>query len=180
MTKITPILLALFLLTSCVRINFHGLTSGYRKENKKTTIVFIEDLSNMSNFDSKTIYSVNGNTLRKELTKYENVLVYFWSPFCSSASCIALNAAQRICDDQKLELFVVADCYDNNIPYFNEQIKNPILTMDHKYYKTNMAQKISKRFTNDLIQAPVIDTLEWYRFFRFKNGKFTTAQRELL
>lgn len=171
------ILIVMFAINACVRVNLHGLTSGYRKEILKTSIVFTDDLTKMNAFDSKIIYTVNGNTLRNKLENYDNALVYFWSPFCSGTSCISLDAAQRICDEKKLELFVVADCYDNNIPYFNAKTKNPILAMDHQYYKSNLAQKVENRFTEDLIQ--IQDTIITFRFLHFSNGKYTTARINL-
>lgn len=113
------------------------------------------------------------------MSNHKKSVIYSWSPNCGSSSCIPLFRAQKICDEQDIKLYVLLEYYDAQALEFQGQIRNPILAMNHKHYKSNFANKVGKRFRQDLLNQPIKDTLSWYRFLYFEGGNFISASREL-
>lgn len=179
MKNICFILLVLFC-SSCFHGSFKGLTSGYKKEKESLNIEFLDSIEDIEKLDSKTIYSLNGETLKKEISKYNKSLIYFWSINCSSESCLPLHAVQRYCDDNDMKLFVVLDYYDKEMTATFDEIKYPFFSIDHLYYKTNFANKYHKKFLNDLIRFELSDSLSWKRYYYFEGDEFKKVERTIV
>lgn len=173
------VLLLITILSSCISGSFKGLTNGYKSENDNLTIRF--DGANTFNKknNKNIIYATNGIDLQERLAQNDKSMVYFWSVNCHSDVCAPLFVVQRLCDKNNIELYIVLDYYDSKINKFYDQVDNAILSADHKYYKTRMANKLSRKFRTDLIGTTPKDTLSWYRYFYFNKGGFSKAERKI-
>lgn len=178
MKNICFVLLVLFC-SSCFYGSFKGLTSGYKTEKEYLNIVFLDSIENIEKLDSQTIYSLNGETLKKEISKHKNSLVYFWSINCYSEYCHPLHVVQSYCNDNDMKLFVVIDYYDKDLITVFGQTKNPLLSINHLYYKTNFVNKYNKKFLNDLIGFELSDSLSWKRYYYFEGDKFKKVERTI-
>lgn len=179
MKKLFYLLLVIFC-SSCFYGSFKGLTSGYKKEKEYLNIVFLDSIDNIEKLDLQIIYSLNGETLKKEISKHKNSLVYFWSINCYSENCHPLHAVQSYCDDNDMKLFVVLDYYDRELTSTFSEIKHPFFSIDHFYYKTNFTNKYKKRFLNDLVGFELNDSISWKRYYYFEEDEFKKVERTIV
>lgn len=166
----------LFCLTSCsYNGSFQGLY-GYSettiKENPKTFIFKNNVCDVVNNKDEAKVYITNGLKLKNCFKDFENSVVYFWKPKCSSKICIPLEIIANRCKERNLKLFIVAEYYDTEMMNKKYNMDNPIYAIDTKYYNSNLTSKYLSRFQSDLINNSSLDT---NGFFLFKNGSFVNS-----
>lgn len=186
MKKIIQILIIIFylgLLTSCsINGSLQGLFSYYKKTEKEGKIIFLKfnaDIDYLKTYrDSTTIILANGKEIKNYIKKFEQSLIYIWSPKCKSKFCYSLDLLQEICLQKEIELFIVAEYYDSKYMSKNYKILHPIIGIDTRYYKTNLTSKYLSNFIKDLIdEVDNITFKEIYnaQFFSFRNGKFENS-----
>jgi hypothetical protein len=150
--------------------------SYYKKTKGLNNELFEEvnseiNLSNIKTGGVPKIIITNGAVLKECMQQIENGLVYLWSPKCSSKICYPLDVIQKECNNYGLELFIVAEYYDNELMNKNYNIDRPILGIDISYYKTNLTSKYLSKFIEDLtLQKDIND-----KFIFLKNGSFTKS-----
>ena len=166
----------LFSLQSCIKPSFRGLTSGYKKERSNLDIVFMDTIPNLKDLTKTSIYAVNANTLKEQLQLFDTSLLYFWSPYCSSDSCIPLEVVQRICDEQGVKLFVIANYYDKAIQVEEGVLDLPIFSVDHLFYKSNFVNTYTNRFQKDIVGYKLNDSISYYRYYYFSKDEFVEVQ----
>lgn len=149
---------ATFSMVSCIHIvgegsSFRGLYSYYEREKKQNPDLFVKD--NNGRCDIKNdhrVHLINGNTLKECLKNKEQAVVYIWTINCHSKVCIPLDNLQKLCDEKKVDLYVVAEYYDAAKMKLDYNIERPIFGIDTEHYHSNLTSKYLKSFLKDLTQ----------------------------
>lgn len=172
--------ISVFLMLSCsINGSFQGLYSYHKKTKKSSPYLLVktnswDSICSLSKNDVGKIYVINGADLRECLeNKKEDAILYIWGPKCKSPVCYPLNVLQQICDENKLELYIIAEYYDAELMQMDYIIERPIFGIDTEFYKTNLTSKYLSRFLGDLI--PNKDIQELNRFYYFKKGKYINS-----
>jgi len=189
--KLLSFIIYLGILQSCISIQTKSLSetpgfySGY-KELPKTTqdsIIFTNtslDISKIKN-DGK-IYSITGHQLIESLKKTDSVMVYFWSIYCSSKSCVPLNIIEQYCKNKNLDLFVITEYYHDfsQIRLQYRSLEKPLFSINEQFYKTQYCNKYIKLFRNDLlINQDVSSDDILNNYFVFNKGILTETMKVL-
>ncbi len=165
-------ILALFAFSSCtIRGNFRGLYSFYAKTKATNPELLLKpppgsSICEIINTDTPKVYVINGSSLKECLKSRDKAIVYVWSSRCQSELCYSLNLVQQKCDAKGVELFIVAEYYDDELMRFKYRIEHPILGIDTEYYKTNFTSRYMSRFLHDLASIQKFEN----RFLYFENG----------
>ena len=161
---------------------FQGLFSYYNVTKKESEIQFIHlneiDECHHFDFDSAKVLVANGIELKNYLEKYENSLIYIWSPKCKSQYCFSLNILQEICSQKDIKLLVVAEYYDSNYMSKYYDLEHSIIGIDVKYYNTNLTSGYLSKFIVDLTNGMYScgsNNENNCSFLSFHNGKFENA-----
>jgi len=168
------------MLQSCT-ISF-GIRSGYKKLSKtdREKIVFLDTNKDICDIkDCEKIYSITGKQLLNCIDTNENVMVYFWKPYCTSEFCYLLTHVKKYCDSQDLVLYAVISEYYNLKRTFSEieYISQPLFSINEHYYQTQNQQKFIKLFMSELLQDEKLSNeIFWHTSFVFKNGKLIDSR----
>lgn len=173
MNKYKYLLVLSIYFSSCsISGSFQGLY-GYQKKVTKIDSNLIqkskEDICLISTPRDPIIYRINGKDLRKCINNTPKALLYIWRPNCSSKICIPLNNLQKICTNNNMELFIVAEYYDYEKMIKKYEINKPIWGIDCKFYKSNLTKKYLQRFINDITESN--ESYENDYFYYFESGK---------
>lgn len=179
----------LCILTSCIVIspNFTGLKSGYKElnQNQKTKIKFVndsEELNYLNNND--TIRAITSNHIKTIIeNEKSDVVIYLWSPHCSSEVCHPIEYVQEYCSRKNQKLIVVMEYYDFELLRLQntESLDFPLFSINTKHYETDFCNKYTKLFFTDLLNKGELNDEELYkRYFIFSNGKYVSAQSNII
>ncbi len=167
-----------FIIVFCLIIescSINGTLQGYysyqsQTEEKAPSLIqhSKESICELQIRDSVAIFAINGVELRDCLLSIENSLVYLWKPKCSSDICISPKFLQKICDNEGLELFIVAEYYDFEMMNFNYQTERPIFGINDRFYKSSLTKIYIQKFFSDLIGQEY--SKENNNFFLFRKG----------
>lgn len=170
-------------LSGCIITNTPGFYSGYNKMDaaSQSKIIFVSDGEEICNLkNDKKIYSITASHLRNCLEKNDSSIVYFWSPNCSSKSCISLIAAQKYCDTNNYRLYVITEYYDLEKIAPQNVATLPMFSINHKFYHTDYCNKYVRLFTKELIRDKPLSKEETYnRFYVFSNDTLVKTKAEL-
>ena len=184
MIKSPFLLLLSFLISGCFIANTPGFYSGYKniQPDRKQNIIFVEDSLEICHLkNDQKIYSITAAQLLKCLQNNDSSIVYFWSPNCSSKSCILLDAAQNHCDRKRYTLYVITEYYDMEKTEPQNTAGLSLFSINHQYYKTDYCNKYVKRFTAELTKNGAPDKGEsYYRYCLFYKDKFVRRKENLL
>jgi hypothetical protein len=167
----------LSLCLSCsINGSFQGLYSYYNKTKSKNPGL-LEKLPNsfspceIKKNDTPKIYVTNGIQLQECMKSFDNAIVYVWAPKCKSKNCYPLNLLQQRCNTKNIELFIVAEYYDEELMNVNYNLQRPIFGIDIAYYSSDLTSRYLPGFIRDLTN----ENTEKSRFYRFKNGRLITS-----
>lgn len=155
MMKISTLYLAILILSSCtINGNFQGLRSYYKDTKEKNPNLFVhldaeESLCGENEKFNNKVVIISADDLKPCLVNEYSVL-YIWGAKCRGGVCKPLNASQHLADSANVELFIIAEYYDSVLMDLNYSIKNPILGIDTKYYRSNWTNKYVSSFFYDL------------------------------
>lgn len=174
-------LLMLLLFGGCqiigLRTNFsRDLT---KEQQRKVVWDFPEDDFLPTQNDGR-LYAINGKQMLKTIQQYPKVIVYQWSPHCSSEYCSTLSGFQTLCDQNGITLFVLADYFHDAFSQA-QSLSNPLFIANERYYKTKLCPKLEKRFYIDLLGEETYNEtkdISWYRYCYFEDGKFVKYCRD--
>lgn len=125
--------------------------------------------------DSTRVYLTNGKELKECMAAFDDAIVFIWQPYCHGQFCYSLNALQERCSEKHIELYIVAEYYDNAKMKMNYTINRPIYGIDTKYYKTNLTSKYLSKF---LVELTGTDQMKG-NFVRFKKGEFSSSFKSI-
>ena len=171
-------LISVLLLTFSCRINgnFKGLYSYYNKSKKSNPDLFVipdkaKSICNLTKPNIPKVYIINGMNLKKCFQNKKDIILYIWGPNCKSKICYPLEILQRECDENDIELYIVAEYYDAELMEIIYNIQNPIFGIDIEYYNSNLTSKYLTEFIQDLTGTNDISN----KFYYFKNGAFQNS-----
>jgi len=168
---------ALVFVAGCtVRGSFQGLSSYYSKTKSKNPGLLLRPDDSISickirKSDPARVYIINGNNLKDCVTKEDKAIIYIWAPKCKSRYCYSLNFVQQKCDLKNVELFIVAEYYDNELMQINYQTEHPVFGIDVEYYNMNTTSRYLSRLIYDLTSEENVKG----RFIYLENGLFKKA-----
>lgn len=169
-------------LSSCVITRAPGFHSGYERltSAQQEGIRFVPAGQPIPGATSRLIYAVEAQSLLRALRDHDTTMVYMWGPRCHSSNCASLQSVQSICDKKGYRLYVVAQYYDMEQINLQPLIEKPLLTVDHRFYKSNYCDKYTRLFTDDLRQGKQLpDSLKYARYYLFGKGHFVRAANAL-
>lgn len=176
------LLIGLFSIQSCIITNTPGFYSGYKKltSNDQARIQFIPLNQAIPDTNKNLIYAVNAQSVLKSIQNKDTSVVYIWGPRCRSRFCLSLKSVQEECSNKGYNLLVVAEYYDTTSFKQCPQLNNPLISINHKFYKTDYCQKYTSLFTNELRQGKQIsDSCSYYRYLMFNGSHFIRMQKTL-
>jgi hypothetical protein len=157
-----------------------GLYSYYSKTSEIFPLIIKKPFSSICDIyqkDTSFIYTINGIEIKSCIKKIKRTLLYLWKPKCTSDNCLSLGKVQEYCNENNIELFIVAEYYDYETMKILHLIKRPIFGIDCEYYKTNMTKKYLNSFMNDLLGEKI--NLNGNSYFFFKNGCLDNMSEDL-
>ena len=180
-TKYTLSITTMLILNSCIITNTPGFYNGYKNlsEVEKEKVVFSgANLNQLVN--TGQIVVINGIQLREYAQEVDTLVVYQWSPNCSSKSCILISSCQDYCNTNNYKLAVVADYYETEKMDAQNIGELPILIADHIYYNKYFATSLKKKFYKDFFGTQYEAVKENYnRFYFFYQGKLIGSRNDL-
>lgn len=171
LTFFLPVLLFSLLCSCTINGNLQGLFSYYNKTEKSLPGLLCKpapgtSICGIRNSGVPRVYVIHAGALKDCLKSSRKAIIYIWSSRCRSVLCYSLNLVQERCNAKGIELFIVAEYYDDEFMNFNYNIEHPILGIDTKYYRTNFTSRYIFRFLNELASVSKFEN----RFFYFENG----------
>lgn len=178
---ISILLLLLIIQEGCVVIGYRNHFSRDLTPEQKSKVVWgTSDDWFLSIENDGKLYAINGKQMQKLVQAHSKVIVYQWSPHCSSEYCLPLSTIQTLCDKNGITLFVVADYFHEAFSQ-NQVLSYPLFIADEKYYNTDICNKLEKLFYIDLLGEKTYNETEnisWYRYAYFENGEFVKYCRD--
>jgi len=181
--------LAFFMLTSCIVIEFHGYRSGYRKlspQERGRVKVLPQKRPINALVTNDTIYQINADQLKAFLASEDSALVYFWSPHCPGETCYPVKTVQELAEKQGNNLLVICDYFDFEAVQAQsvKALQYPLLAIHSDYYNSDICAKYQMRFRLDLFDIEEKDDLEtspkYSRYLWFYQGELVTTGARLL
>jgi hypothetical protein len=154
--------------------SFRGLNSYYKKSFKENPSIYsklesFQSICEVNKKNAKTnVIIINGKHLNDCIKTTNKALIYRWGSKCKSTICYPPEIVQSVCNSENIQLFVVAEYYDNEAMMIDYAIDKPIFGIDTKYYKSYLTDKYLARFLNDLNVAKETTN----RYLYFENGEF--------
>ncbi len=187
MRKTNPYII-LLILQSCIITRTPGFYSGYDRltEREKQNIIFTNpdaDICNLSN--DRNIYAITGIQLRACIESRDKVIVYHWTPNCSSRACFPLKTMQDYSTKKGYHLFAVARYYDSERMFDENRYltDSPLFSVNEVYYETKYCNKYDRLFFNNLLLGQNTKKEDFYStIFIFDNGILvgTSSDEEIL
>ncbi len=182
MKQFIPLLFFITIIQSaCVITNTPGFYSGYKKllPEQLSMVKFLDNEAIISR-DNTKIFAVTSNSLLKRIEEEDTVLIYIWSAHCTSDVCIPIAMVQNYCNKKNFELFVVSEYYDQLMFKNVGATRNPLLAINHKYYKTDYCPKYTKLFLRALDEDKLLnESNRNNRFWFFGKGKLINTKSHL-
>lgn len=176
MKKLFLFIALALVMQSCICVHVIGRKTHFMRDltdEQKNNVCWTSDsISLIGMKNDNRIYAINAHQMKELLKTNEKAIIYQWSPHCSSENCTSLGLTQSYCDEKGVELYVVADNYNDAFSQI-EDIKNPMFSINSGYYvKTNyLLNKLQEQFYKELL-GEKYDKKNYHRFYYFENGEF--------
>ncbi len=151
-----------FLVSICLALCFHscyigGSFKGLYSYSKRTRSEIPEKFLSHDEIDfdcdvkiyDNKIVITRGDKL-KECFNDKPILLYNWSPQCSSKICYPLTVIQDRAKELNRKLIIVAEYYDAEMMSYEWDIEVPIYAIDVSYYGSNKTTVYASKFYKDL------------------------------
>lgn len=170
----------LLLFTQCCRmIALVGIRTHFErdlsKEEQQKVVWTSENASICGLENDSLVYAISGEQLKKCISQYDKVIVYYWDAHCSADACHPLSAVQYFCDEQGIEFFTVAEFYMDCFSQIESLKSHPLLVANERYYGTDKCRKLYELFLTDLIGKENYEKnkeISWFRYVYFEHGDF--------
>lgn len=184
--KVIIVLLSFNLLSGCVIGNMTGLKSGYKKlsADEKLKIVNLEgDVSIEKLVISDTIYNISSKEIENYLNTMQGELViYLWSPNCSSSYCYPLEYIHEICLQRNQKLIIIIEYYDMSQIESQklDKLDFPLFSINSKFYGTDFCNRYVNLFFADLLNMKKVPEEILYKsYFLFTDGQFVKSVSDI-
>lgn len=165
-TIICALILCL-VLTSCT---VSGLTTGYNllsKQQKERVVDYRGSIDSIS--DYSYVYAITVEQVKDYISKHKKVLVYDYTPFCKTPSCIVPNLVINSCKSKGIDVLVIANIYDGIFLYVDKGF--PMLMINAKELGTNWRWKYTNQFYYSLTSR-MLKEANYASFHYFNNGTY--------
>ena len=186
MKPLIPALLwGAWLLSGCVITRSPGFYSGYRRlpAQEQETIRFLPPeapLPTVAVADGY-LYAVTAQSLLRALPANDTTLVYLWSPHCRGRYCASLQSVEADCRRNGYQFQAVAAYYADLVQIkLQAPLQQPLLAINHRYYRSDYCQKYGRLFQAALRQdRPLPDSLQHAQYYVFHGRTFARALNAL-
>lgn len=180
MRKKILFIISIALFQSCALINTPGFNSGYNRlsAEEKSNILFLNPDEEVPCLNDGRIVAVTSSHMSDLLRKKGNVLLYLWSPHCSSDVCVSLKTIQDFCNKANLNLYVLTEYYTDAFLH-NSCLSNPLLSINEVHYKTHYCNLYLKKFMSELLPKHKVRETLVNRIFLFSNGEFVQSYEKI-
>lgn len=163
--RILSILLMVTAITSCIQIS--GLTSGFShltKQQQERVVAYKGRIADIH--DYSYVYAVAVEQVKEFLSTHEKVLVYDFTPFCTSDNCISPDKLKDLCSEKGVELLVISNIYDDIFQSLSPRFPMLIINMDE--YGTKRRSKYIDAFYVPLLgkNQKEIDYALYHYFYK--------------
>lgn len=173
------LIISLFALQACT---LYGFTNDYKKlsESEKATVI---PLKSFDETDSEHIYKINGVQLKSELKKHAKSMVYVFTNGCKSKYCLPMSNYEQYAKEHDYKLFLVMNGFgsvNETTKQRSEVFTEPLFAIDSDFYKTNIRNRYTNIFTNDLRGLPLAAKPKWEGdIYFFEGDKLLKITNEL-
>lgn len=180
MKKILLFLVITFVFQACAIVRTPGFNSGYKRltADEQKRVCFVSSVEEIPDRNDGRIMAVTAEQLSELLKKNDTMLLYVWSPHCSSSSCISLKAVQDYCDQANLPLYVLTEYFTDAFTQ-NEFLSRPMLSVNEFHYKTSYCNSYMKRFLSELIPDDIRESDSNHRFLLFSKGSLVQSYERI-
>lgn len=157
-------------LSSC---QISGLTSGYThlsKTEQKKVIDYTGKIDNISDYSK--VYTVTVKQVREYLLTHKKVIVYNYTPFCSSSFCISPTSLIELCKSKGINVLIISNLYDDVFKCISKDF--PMLIINTKEYKTKWRWKYTESFYFSLT-GYTLKELNYASYHYFLNGTYVKS-----
>lgn len=135
-------------ITSCIQLA--GLTSGYSHLSQKQQERVVKCDGRISDIqDYSYVYEVTVAQVKEFLSTHEKVIVYDYTPFCTSDNCVSPIRLKQFFHEKGLELLVISNIYDDIFKSLSPHY--PMLMIDADEHGTNRRSKYIDAFYISLL-----------------------------
>lgn len=180
-------LLIFSIIMGCVVPNFKGLKSDYKKlsqDEKAKVVKFQDELIIKRLLQDDTIYSISSKPIENYISiDKEDVVIYIWSPNCSSPYCYPIEYVQEICSRRDQKLIVIIEYFDMSQIRTQklDVLEFPLFSIDTEFYGTDFCNKYVNLFICDLLNMNELpDEIRYKNYFLFSEGKFVKAINDIV
>lgn len=166
-------LLFCLVLNSC---QISGLTSGYthlsRKE-QKNVINYTGNIDNISDYSK--VYTVTVKQVKEYLLTHKKVIIYNYTPFCSSSFCVSPSSLFELCKNKGIDVLIISNLYDDIFKCISKDF--PMLIINTKEYKTKWRGKYMESFYLSLT-GHTLKELNYASYYYFQNGTYVRSFKD--
>lgn len=164
-------ILFVLLLVSCNALkDTPGFYTGFHllSQKQQESICFVEEQQEVSQCPDQRLKAINGHQLYGMLPNSDTVLLYWWSPLCSSDACVSISMFVGYCEEKKLSYLIIPDGYHVLGSSQLESYSGDLFFMNQKHYDVKYNPKLRKRFLKDFYthyEEGRTKGYDWHRFY---------------
>lgn len=152
-------------------------TTGYETLSKEERQHILECRQSIGQLaDDGNTYQINAQQLEDYLKQIDHAVVYNYIGFCRSEHCVAPRLAMEACRKKGCRLVVVANVYDRLST--TRGLAAPSLVINHRFYKTNNYQVLSRRFYDELTNTTEKER-GYNPYLLFERGRYVKSYESI-
>lgn len=163
------------LFSSCSVVGFNSGYQHLTTEQKNRVVNFDGNWNDLRN-DGR-VYRVTVPQMKALLEKEQDVVVYEFTSFCKSKSCVHPAIFERYCKDKGYYPVIISVIYDRI--WDIQGITTPLLSIDTTPYNTNIRSKYQKYFFYELTGVSDKER-DYHSFHHFHKGKYIKSYNEYM
>lgn len=168
------ILLAIFAVLFVTSCQITGFTSGYSslsQREKDRVFDYTRAIDSIS--DDSCVYNITHKQVLEYAANRENLIVYNYTPVCSSKNCISPQGLAEICKEQQIDFLIVANEYHRLIKLATNS-GFPVFMINTKEYNTKSRSKYIELFYKELTNTDC-EEVNYASYHYFKNGVYVKS-----
>lgn len=160
-------------LSSC---QISGLTSGYThlsKTERQKVINYTGKIDHISDYSN--VYTVTAEQVREYLLTHKKVMIYNYTPFCTSSFCISPISFIELCKSKDIDVLIISNIYDDIFRCINKDF--PMLMINTKEYQTKWRGRYTEAFYFSLI-GRTHKEINYASYHYFQNGTYVKSFKD--